>query len=40
MNLKDVKDVRIVNAETFRMHEYPKYESCDNLIRELYNQWL
>lgn len=36
MNLKDVDDVRTVNGQHFRLHEYMKYDSHERLIQNLY----
>ncbi len=36
MGLVDVEDVRVVNAEYFRLHEYMKFDSHDKLISSLY----
>ncbi len=36
MGLLDVEDVRVVNAEYFRLHEYVKFDSHDKLINALY----
>ncbi len=36
MGLVDVEDVRVHNAEYFRLHEYVKFDSHDKLINGLY----
>lgn len=36
MSLVDVDDVRTVNLEYFKLHEYFKYDSHDKLINSLY----
>ena len=38
MGLVEVGDVRVVNAEYFRLHEYMKFDSHDKLISALYTK--
>lgn len=40
MELKDVDDVRLFNSRYFKLHEYPKYDNHDRLIKALYPQWV
>ncbi len=36
MSMVDVEDVRTVNTDYFRLHEYMKFDSHDKLINALY----
>ena len=38
MSLLNAEDVRAVNTETFRLHDYHRYEHYDRLISDLYGK--
>ena len=39
MKLKDIDDVRNINREYFKLHEYVKYDSYEKLISKLYKDY-
>jgi hypothetical protein len=40
MSLLDVADVRVVNAEAFKLKDYIHYENYEQLVYGLYSRWL
>ena len=40
MKLKNVDDVRKVNAETFQLEDYLKYDSREKIVSNLYGKFL
>lgn len=40
MGLKEVEDVRPINRDYFKLHEYTKYDSHEKVINKLYGEWL
>mgnify|MGYP003685928049 CR=1 FL=1 len=40
MKLKNVDDVRKVNAETFQLEDYHKHESREKIVANLYSKHL
>ena len=40
MKLKNVDDVRKVNAETFQLEDYLRYESREKIVANLYSKFL
>ena len=40
MSLLEVEDVRPVNASTFRLGEYMRYDNYEKAVQELYGKWL
>jgi CTD small phosphatase-like protein 2 len=39
MKLKDVEDVRPLNREYFKLHEYTKFDSHEKLVAKLYSDY-
>jgi hypothetical protein len=35
-----VKDVREVNRNTFKLHHYKDYDDIDQLVKDLYGEWI
>lgn len=40
MKLKDLDDVRSLNKDYFKLHEYIRFDTYGKLISKLYGEWV